>query len=63
MWRKWTLAEGFKVECSIGIIKQRKQFGEAHVARLTLPDYLSTLFRDSYTKDSPTIMISKAVCQ
>ena len=33
-----TLAEGLKVEGSIGINKQRKQFGEAHVARLILLD-------------------------
>jgi len=47
MWRGWTVAEGLKIEGSIGIIKQRKQFGEACVARLIPPDYLSTLFRDS----------------
>ena len=49
LWPSWS-ALFFKVECSIGTVKQRKQFGEAHVARLILPDYLSNLFRDSLLK-------------
>ena len=50
MWRGWALAEGLKVEGSISIITQRKQFGEACVARLILPEQLSDLFRDALLK-------------